>query len=255
MNIFYTDQIDGEYDQGNDPQCQVYDLGFQAEHQKKKDQRNYKNQDKTGTDQLWIPFFEPVGTLDKISPSVFVLHHGFHHQCKLWAGELTGCSLSQHQVCLGKTFVEQMVQIHQKWSQYQSDEECKEKEKQQGQQILCVVIFVKSGNTLTHSANSVRERQKRMQSLEKDRCHLDRIGSGRTRDLQDDQDNGKRFSNVLEGQRHCIDQIDIHKGAEHTSAHKCNRVDTLYFQKQQISYAHKNPWISPTTTKSIQRPK
>ena len=68
-------------------------------------------------------------------------------------------------------------------------------------------------------------------------CHLDRIGSGRTRDLQDDQDNGKRFSNVLEGQRHCIDQIDIHKGAEHTSAHKCNRVDTLYFQKQQISYA------------------
>ena len=70
MNIFYTDQIDGEYDQGNDPQCQVYDLGFQAEHQKKKDQRNYKNQDKTGTDQLWIPFFEPVGTLDKISPSV-----------------------------------------------------------------------------------------------------------------------------------------------------------------------------------------
>ena len=132
MNIFYTDQIDGEYDQGNDPQCQVYDLGFQAEHQKKKDQRNYKNQDKTGTDQLWIPFFEPVGTLDKISPSVFVLHHGFHHQCKLWAGELTGCSLSQHQVCLGKTFVEQMVQIHQKWSQYQSDEECKEKEKQAG---------------------------------------------------------------------------------------------------------------------------
>ena len=94
VNIFYTDQIDGEYDQGNDPQCQVYDLGFQAEHQKKKDQRNYKNQDKTGTDQLWIPFFEPVGTLDKISPSVFVLHHGFHHQCKLWAGELTGCSLS-----------------------------------------------------------------------------------------------------------------------------------------------------------------
>ena len=131
-----------------------------------------------------------------------------------------------------------MVQIHQKWSQYQSDEECKEKEKQQGQQILCVVIFVKSGNTLTHSANSVRERKKRMQSLEKDRCHLDRIGSGRTRDLQDDQDNGKCFSNVLEGQRHCIDQIDIHKGAEHTSAHKCNRVDTLYFQKQQISYAH-----------------
>ena len=70
MNIFYTDQIDGEYDQGNDPQCQVYDLGFQAEHQKKKDQRNYKNQDKTGTDQLWIPFFEPVGTLDKISQSL-----------------------------------------------------------------------------------------------------------------------------------------------------------------------------------------
>lgn len=30
VNIFYTDQIDGEYDQGNDPQCQVYDLGFQA---------------------------------------------------------------------------------------------------------------------------------------------------------------------------------------------------------------------------------
>ena len=134
MNIFHTDQIDGEYDQGNDPQCQVYDLGFQAEHQKKKNQRNYKDQDKTGTDQLWIPFFEPVGTLDKISPSVFVLHHGFHHQCKLWAGELPGCSLSQHQVCFGKTFVEQMVQIHQKWSQYQSDEECKEKEKQQGQQ-------------------------------------------------------------------------------------------------------------------------
>ena len=64
VNIFYTDQIDGEYDQGNDPQCQVYDLGFQAEHQKKKDQRNYKNQDKTGTDQLWIPFFEPVGMTD-----------------------------------------------------------------------------------------------------------------------------------------------------------------------------------------------
>jgi len=62
-------------------------------------------------------------------------------------------------------------------------QKAKEKEKQQGQQILCVVIFVKSGNTLTHSANSVRERKKRMQSLEKDRCHLDRIGSGRTRDL------------------------------------------------------------------------
>ena len=117
MNIFHTDQIDGEYDQGNDPQCQVYDLGFQTEHQKKKDQWNYKDQDKTGTDQLWIPFFEAVGTSDKISPSVFILHHGFHHQCKLWAGELTGCSLSQHQICLGKTFVEQMVQIHQKWSQ------------------------------------------------------------------------------------------------------------------------------------------
>ena len=67
VNIFHTDQIDGKYDQGNDPQCQVYDLGFQTEHQKKKDQWNYKDQDKTGTDQLWIPFFEAVGTSDKIS--------------------------------------------------------------------------------------------------------------------------------------------------------------------------------------------
>ena len=131
-----------------------------------------------------------------------------------------------------------MVQIHQKWSQYQSDEECKEKEKQQGQQILCVVIFVKSGNAFTHSANSVRERKKRVQSLEKDRCHLNRVGSGRTRDLQDDQNNGKRFSDMLEGKCHCVDQVDVYKRAEHTGTYKCNRVDTLYFQKQQISYAH-----------------
>lgn len=62
MDIFYADQIYGKYDQGNDPQCQVYDLGFQTEHQKKKDQRDHKNQDKSGTDQFWIALFKMVGT-------------------------------------------------------------------------------------------------------------------------------------------------------------------------------------------------
>ena len=88
--------------------------------------------------------------------------------------------------------------------------------------------MVKACDGFTHGIDAVCKWQQRMQPLEEHWHHLDRISTGGTWDLQNDQKYAQCLSDMFECNGKGVDQVDIYKSSEQTGQDEHHGVVALY---------------------------
>ena len=96
------------------------------------------------------------------------------------------------------------------------------------------MVFVHARHCLTHCVYPISKRKQRVQYPEKSRGHFNRIGSCRTRNLQNDQQNADCFAGMFKCNREGIYHIDIDKRCQNPRRKERRNILALNVEDQKI---------------------